>query len=344
MSSRHPALNSFTQHAALAKPRGHAVHFYESDTVLMDTLGEVLGPALLVGDTAIVVATEDHRKELEKILGRRGVDVAAARLSGRYLELDAEAALAAIMAEGRPDDRHFEATIGTLIRSAEAAAGGGRVVVFGEMVALLWNQGKHEATVRLEQLWNNLSTRHSFYLLCGYRLEDFDPTQHQQMFFNICGEHTQINPGEAHLRRGNEHLGRRRARVQQKSQGFEEEIRLSQERVLMMQSADSAGAWEFDVIADTLSLSSAAARLLRMPSGRVPLSLFLDHMYYSGDRDSVSAALKQSQHGRKTFAVSFRVHHRERIRLLQICGKTFYNSGSPIVLGVLLDVTPPQIQ
>jgi DcmR-like sensory protein len=343
MSSRPPALNDIPQRTHLAKPRGHAVHFYESDRVLMDALGEVFGPALLVGDTGIVVATEDHRRELETMLGMRGVDVAAARLSGRYLELDAEAALAAIMADGSPDQRHFEATIGTLIAGAEAAAGGGRVVVFGEMVALLWNQGKHEATVRLEQLWNNLSTRHSFYLLCGYPLEDFDRTQHQQMFFNICGEHTEVNPAEANPRRGSERRGRRRARVQQKSRGFEEEIRASQERVLMMQLANGAGAWEFDVVGDTLSLSSAAARLLRMPSGRVPLNWFLDQMYYSGDRDAVSAALKQSQHGRKTFAVGFRVHQRERIRLLQICGKTFYNSGSPIVLGVLLDVTPPQI-
>jgi hypothetical protein len=36
------------------------------------------------------------------------------------------------------------------------------------------------------------------------------------------------------------------------------------------------------------------------------------------------------------------VQDRQSTRLLEIRGKTFYNAGSQIMLGVLLDVTPQE--
>lgn len=332
----HAALESFIA-------RGHAVQFYESDSTLIDTVVQHFVPALAAGDTAVAIATKLHLEAIANELSARGLDLEKLRAGHRYIELDAAAVVADLIVQGWPDREKFNATVGRRIARAEALSQGHRILVFGEMVALLWEQGRHDATIRLEQLWNDFADRHNFFLLCGYPLDLFSRSDHRQMFFNICGEHTHINPAESYPRHSNENQRRRSvARLQQKARALENEIRLSQERVLLLQSATKAGTWELDIADDMLSLSSAAAKLLKLRSGCVPLSSLLDQMYYSGDRDAVRAGLEQAQRSRRNFVVTFRVRQGEAIRLLEIRGKTFYNAGSPIMLGVLLDVTPAQ--
>lgn len=222
---------------------------------------------------------------------------------------------------------------------AEALAQGRRVLVYEEMVALLWEQGRHEATIRLEQLWNSFAERHSFFLLCGYPLDLFNRTEHRRMFFIICGKHTSVNPAENYGNMENEDLRRRSvASLQQQTCALQNEIRLSQARTLMLQNATKAGTWELDIATDTFSFSSAAAR----PTGSLSLSALLCQMYYSGDRDAISAGLQQAQRSRRDFTAGFRIRNGESTRLMEIRGKTLYNAGSPMMLGVLLDVTPSE--
>jgi hypothetical protein len=42
-----------------------------------------------------------------------------------------------------------------------------RVVAFGEMVSLLWEQGKPDAAIALERLWNDLAARGLIYVTNG---------------------------------------------------------------------------------------------------------------------------------------------------------------------------------
>lgn len=317
---------------------GHAVQFYETDPALIDMLARHFGPALASGDTAILVATPGHRDALAAKLTSRGLNLSRLRRTRHYIEIDAAEALAALMVQGWPDRDRFEATLGVKIARAEALAGKHGLIIFGEMVSLLWAQGRHDATVRLEQLWNDFAERHSFFLFCGYPLNFFSDGEHRQSFFNICGEHTHINPAESHKERENENRSCRAATIQ--TTALSDEIRLSRERTLLLQNAASGGTWELDLSSDIFTISSSAAKLLNLRSNRVSLPTLLGQMYYSGDRDSVSAGLQQAYTGRKTFAATFRVCHGESTLLLEIRGKTFYNAGSPLMLGVLLDVTP----
>lgn len=322
---------------------GHAVQFYEDDAALIEALGQHIGAALEAGDTVIVVATKEHGEGLAEELRSRNVNATTAVQAGRYIELDAAEALAKFMVEDTPDRQKFEDTIGALVRNAEAGLEPGhRLVVFGEMVALLWAAGKRDATIRLEELWNELRERHSFHLLCGYPISAFDRMEHRQHFFNICGEHTHVNPAESYPAQGSEKQRRRRvARLQQKTQALKTEIRISQERVLLLQKVARAGTWELDIVNDTFSFSSAGAKLLGFGfSGHVRLGQLMDLMYYSGDRDAVFSHLQAAQHHCKDFATTFRVRRGEDTRIIAIQGKTFYNSGTPIMLGVLSDVTP----
>ena len=83
-----------------------------------------------------------------------------------------------------------------MIQRVKAAAKGAqpRVAAFGEMVALLWADGKGEAAIRLEQLWNDLAQKHSFYLHCAYPMSGFARSQDGDPIQQICAEHSSARP------------------------------------------------------------------------------------------------------------------------------------------------------
>jgi len=139
--------------------REHVAQFYSNDTYLIDTLSEIIGPALGAGDSAIIVATRAHRQALGRSLKSRGLDLAHITKQGRYIALDAAETLAKFMVDGTPDRARFANVIGGLVERAEAKSqrSGRGPTVFGEMVALLWEGGNTLAALQLEQLWNELA-------------------------------------------------------------------------------------------------------------------------------------------------------------------------------------------
>ena len=114
----------------------------------------------------MTVATPAHADSFVRHLVEAGVDVGAARDAGRFIALDAATTLGSLLVDHRPDPQLFNAVIGGLIR--DAAKGGRRVRVFGEMVALLWEAGQVTAAMELESLWNGLGLRTPFSLFCAY--------------------------------------------------------------------------------------------------------------------------------------------------------------------------------
>ena len=147
-------------------PCEHLVQVYKDEGRFMDTLVEFIDAGLRKGEAAIVIATASHRSSLEARLREAGHDLAAARADGSYLALDAAGTLAKFMVKGWPDEERFVALVHGLID--DAGRDGRRVRAFGEMVALLWEQGHHGATVRLEHLWNELCGSSGLALFCAY--------------------------------------------------------------------------------------------------------------------------------------------------------------------------------
>jgi len=137
----------------------HVVHLYRESDSLLEPLCDYISPALAGGNAAIVVATQAHRDRLEQRLMARGVSTYKAGQQGRYIALDASEALSKIMLAGMPDAALFDFTIGGIISGVRSFLENGHseIVIFGEMVALLAAQGKIDAALRLEQLWNDLA-------------------------------------------------------------------------------------------------------------------------------------------------------------------------------------------
>ena len=181
-------------------PCRHEVQFYFDDRFLISSLAVFMGTALESGNSAIVVATKAHRDALAQQLDRTGVGLATAVEQGRYIALDAAETLAQFMVGGSPDQALFREVIGNVITQASAATAreDSKVAVYGEMVTILWQSGEGEAAMQLEDLWNDLSEIHSFYLRCGYPLSSFDREAHTEAFGKICRQHQAVIPAESY--------------------------------------------------------------------------------------------------------------------------------------------------
>jgi MEDS: MEthanogen/methylotroph, DcmR Sensory domain len=168
----------------------HVVQFYGHDEELADRVTDYLLGALKGDGVAIVIATAAHRREFEARLAQAGVDLADACAHGAYLAMDAAETVRELMASDQLDNTTFDRVIGGLIR--RAGAGGRTVTVYGEMVALLWDDGLVSAAAQLEAMWNELSRRHPFSLFCGYRSDSVTRGGYLDAFAEVCRLHQEV--------------------------------------------------------------------------------------------------------------------------------------------------------
>jgi signal transduction histidine kinase len=245
--------------------RAHVVHFYSEDGFLLDGLSRFIGTALGAGDGAIVIATKPHRDGLTQRLKARGFDPASSIAQGRFIVLDVAEILSKIMVDGWPDAARFAEILGNIVSQVTSAAEceRPRVAAFGEMVAVLWEEGKVEEALRLEQLWNDLAQTHSFSLRCAYPMAHFNREQHGGLFLKICAEHSGVIPGESYtvLVDEDERL-RSIAYLQQKAQALASEI--AGRRQVEDQLRHSKAELESLVEQRTIALRRLSARLLTL--------------------------------------------------------------------------------
>jgi DNA-binding NarL/FixJ family response regulator len=191
-------------------PHRHEVLFYSDDEVFLDSFTRFIAAALEAGDVVIVIATESHRDSLIQRLNAHGLDVDAAIKEGTYISVNVVHMLSAYMINEMPDAARLFEVAGGLIRAAAKAGKREhpRVAVCGEAVSLLVGEGKADAAIRLEQLWNQLATIYEIDILCGYALSRLDD-EDESVFQSICAEHSAVFRGEvltANLRRIHERI------------------------------------------------------------------------------------------------------------------------------------------
>jgi PAS domain S-box-containing protein len=179
---------------------GHVVQLYTDETFLLDTVAHFIGEALAAGDSALALATKPHLEALTDKLKSRGVITAAAIQEGRLIVLDARQVLTRCLVNGTIDEAVFAKTIGEALTAAHKGSTRPHspIAAFGELVALLWADGKFEEAIRLEKLWNSLGKQYSFSLLCAYPITCFDSEKHIAPFQAMCAQHSAVMPSEAY--------------------------------------------------------------------------------------------------------------------------------------------------
>jgi PAS domain S-box-containing protein len=201
----------------------HFVQFYETDDFLADSVASFVSAGITSGEGAVIIATPAHRQAIAQRLAAQGVAVASVEARGQYISLDAAETLSSFMVGDCPAPSKFEAVIAPVLERAVQGRRGVRA--FGEMVALLWADGNHDAAIRLEQLWNELGRKVTFSLFCAYPMSGFDNADHAANFATICQCHSRVEPLQSLATvKSDPDSNRVIARLQQRASSLEKEI------------------------------------------------------------------------------------------------------------------------
>jgi DcmR-like sensory protein len=152
----------------------HIVQLYGDDEgVLARNVSRYLCEGLARGAGLIVIASRNHACAFTSQMGSDGADPIGAIRDGRFLILDAAETLHRFMINDTPDWDRFESVIGGAIAGLQAHTSSPNIRAYGEMVALLWQDGKRDAALRLEEFWNRLLARSRVALFCSYPIDLF---------------------------------------------------------------------------------------------------------------------------------------------------------------------------
>jgi hypothetical protein len=175
-------------------PPVHPVKVYEDDDGLAKAVAEYVTEGLKAGETVIVVATPSHWKAFAEQLRAAGVDAGERLSAGQLTFLEARATLARFMSGNAPNRTRFEEVIGRAMDEASVWRPQAPVRAYGEMVDILWQEGRLEAALRLEECWQDLMARRPFSLLCGYKVSVLDSPEQGEALEKICACHTAFIP------------------------------------------------------------------------------------------------------------------------------------------------------
>jgi hypothetical protein len=169
----------------------HLAHFYTDSDSLLHHLTNYVLPGLQGGDGAIIIAMQNHIDGLQQRLRIEGVDVLSLVERGQLVCVDAQEVLDQIMCGDQPDRHAFNAIVGQLVRHTKSRFS--RLLAYGELVNLLWQQNNHAAAHTLEHWWNLLIQQHGFSLMCGYRANVLSYSDGMvDRLHEVCQTHTHV--------------------------------------------------------------------------------------------------------------------------------------------------------
>jgi hypothetical protein len=103
--------------------------------------------------------------------------------------VDANEALASFMVDGQPNSAQFFRVANAALDRARRGRTHVTIRAYGEMVDVLWQEGRDLAAIQLEVLWNRLARTSDFSLMCGYAMSSFVESAGVK---DVCRQHTHV--------------------------------------------------------------------------------------------------------------------------------------------------------
>ena len=195
------------------------MQFYDDESFLFDVVGGFLADGLRRGERVVAIATAEHCRAFAASVRARGVDADAIAFH------DAAGLMSVFMHGSMPDEQRFLSSVAGLFEEAMSVSPHARIRVYGEMVDLLWRDGRADAAIRLEELWNGLAPLYPFSLLCAYPLGNFHRESDAQRFASVCAAHAHVLPAESYTSDASDDTRLREiAALQQRAAALEAEI------------------------------------------------------------------------------------------------------------------------
>ena len=148
----------------------HFAQLHRDPQALTDAVTLYLETGLRRGNGVVVIASPIHTDLFLTRLREDGLNPHGFLKSGQLELHDAQLCLTKFMRNDTPDWEDFRRTIGAVFERVRVF-GRGTTRAYGEMVNLLWHEGKQEAAIRLEEYWNELAHLYPFSLFCSYMLD-----------------------------------------------------------------------------------------------------------------------------------------------------------------------------
>lgn len=190
-------MSSWTDLLTHAESGDHVVQLYgEDDQLLARNVSRYLAEGMRRLDGLVVVATPEHTQAIARHLAEEsaGATLEAER-EGRLVFFDAHTTLDRLLVDGQPDEALFDSVVGEAMREVLARSASGKVRGFGEMVGLLWREGRYTEAGLLERLWNALLVGNAYSLYCAYGIDLFGKDVDKAALSAIVGAHTHLFAG-----------------------------------------------------------------------------------------------------------------------------------------------------
>lgn len=177
----------------LTNPVGsHIVQVCENETFQAEAITHYIKEGLLNNEAVIVIARPALRKTVISKMDALGLDMQALKSKDQIQFFDAEFLLSVFLIDGVLEEQVFQESIGFPIQAAQLRYG--KVRAIGGVMDVLWKKGQYDTAMQLEDLWNDLSQKQEFSLLCSYSLDSLDPNAYDESLEWICKCHKHLTP------------------------------------------------------------------------------------------------------------------------------------------------------
>jgi hypothetical protein len=180
-------------HAPLieAPANRHFAQLHRDPRALTDAVTLYLETGLQRGNPVVVIASSTHAGLFLARLREDGLDPSTYIRSGQLELHDAELTLRKFMRNDEPDWQDFRHAMASVFERVRAF-GRDTTQAYSEMTNLLWQDGKQEAAIRLEEYWNELAPAFSFSLFCSYTLDVHEDHAYAGPLEDIGRTHSEI--------------------------------------------------------------------------------------------------------------------------------------------------------
>lgn len=169
----------------------HFAQLHRDPQALTEAVTIYLQTGLRRGNGVVVIATPEHTERFLASLRAEGIDPGVFLKSGQLELHDAELTLRKFMRNDTPDWGDFQRALGAVFERIRAF-GRGTTRAYGEMVNVLWQEGKQEAAIRVEEYWNELARLYPFCLFCSYVLDVHQDHTYAEPLEEIGRTHSDI--------------------------------------------------------------------------------------------------------------------------------------------------------
>ena len=179
----------------------HIVQLYQDQEFLNRAVCRFGSAALANGEGFLLASTKTHWSVFRPLFEAEGVNVEAARERGQLTVIDADECLSRFMRDGMHDPDTFLPLAAEVVRQARADGRYPTVRWWGEMVNVLWERGNVQASMELEDLFDQYVAKgDDVAIACSFTMDNFDGDVHEHLLPRLGTNHSHLIPVEDYRR------------------------------------------------------------------------------------------------------------------------------------------------